>query len=439
MNTPRKPGTAQAHNLRSTVQLRLGADGIALGELSFVQQSRRQFSVFAYQSSWLANSDRFEISSDLPLTSGFQTRKASQNGDAVFHAAIADTAPDAWGRRVIDRAHAKARRSNPARQPLTELDYLCAVDDFSRVGALRLHRDGQYLGSTQGGERSTPPFIELQRLYAATRAVETDQETAQDLAYLQGRGTSLGGMRPKCTLLDADGTLAIGKFPSISDGHNVTKAEVLALRLAAMAGIRTAQARCVSLDGVPVTVIQRFDRTADGKRIPYMSAATLIQAARHEDRAYTEIVDALRIRGSQPLLDARELWRRMVVNLLITNTDDHLHNTGFLYDGAGRWRLSPAFDINPMPGKLRESKTWLSEDTGPIDSIATLLDKSAYFALNRAEAMKALAAALAAISQWRELAASAGVGLTAGEQKALEDAFEHGQIDAANALLKKGL
>ncbi len=422
-------------NTRSTVQLHLGAEGVALGEMGFVQQGRRQFSVFAYQAGWLANPNRFEISPDLPLNPSFQTHKASLDGDVVFHAAIADTAPDAWGRRVIDRAHARARRTKPGLLPLTELDYLCAVDDFSRVGALRLKRDGQYLGAALDGKRSTPPLIELERLYAATRAVETSQESAQDLAYLQGRGTSLGGMRPKCTILDADDWLAIGKFPSVGDGHNVTRSEVLALRLASLAGIRTAQARCVSLGGVPVAVIRRFDRTAQHKRIPYMSAASLIQAARHEDRAYTEIADALRMRGSQPLPDARELWRRMAFNLLITNTDDHLHNTGFLYDGAGRWRLSPAFDLNPMPGKLRESKTWLSEDTGPIDSMATLVAQSAYFALSRADALKTLSEVLAATSQWRTVALSAEVGLAAGELPALEDAFEHAQVDAAKNLL----
>ena len=150
-------------NTRSTVQLRLGYEGVALGEMGFVQQGRRQFSVFAYQSGWLANPDRFEISPDLPLNPSFQTHKASLDGDAVFHAAIADTAPDAWGRRVIDRAHARARRTTPGLLPLTELEYLCAVDDFSRVGALRLQRDGQYLGAALDGTRRTPPLVELER------------------------------------------------------------------------------------------------------------------------------------------------------------------------------------------------------------------------------------------------------------------------------------
>ena len=434
MATSQQHRSASERNTRSTVAVHLGEEGIPIGELSFVQQGRRQFSIFSYAASWLANPDRFEVSPDLALTAGFQPRKAGESADSVFHSAIADTAPDAWGRRVIDRAHAKARRSNSGLKPLTELDYLCAVDDFSRVGALRLHQNDKYLGTNQDGMRSTPPFIELQLLYAATRALETNQETAQDLAYLQGRGTSLGGMRPKCTVLDVDGFLAIGKFPSVSDGHNVTRAEVLTLRLAALAGIRTAQARCVSLDGVPVAIVRRFDRTTNQKRIPYLSAASLIQASRNEDRAYTEIVDTLKTIGSQPLLDARELWRRMAFNLMITNTDDHLHNTGFLYDGHGRWRLAPAFDLNPMPGKLRESKTWLSEDSGPIDDIAALLDQCAYFAFSREEALQALSEVLSATSQWRKVAVSAEVGLSARELLDLDDAFEHSQAEVARSL-----
>lgn len=134
----------------------------------------------------------------------------------MFHGAIADTAPDAWGRRVIARDHAKRRKADPQLAPLTELDYLLAVDDFSRVGALRLRDpEGNWYRTVPKGQRSTPPLIELERIYQASRAVERGQETSEDLRYLQGKGTSLGGTRPKCTLVDEDGRLAIGKFPSV--------------------------------------------------------------------------------------------------------------------------------------------------------------------------------------------------------------------------------
>src|SRR5690606_34377908 len=144
-----------------------------------------------------------------------QIRKPRTKDDSPFFLALADTEPDAWGRRVIARAHAKERRMNPALGSLNELDYLCAVDDFSRIGALRLRKaNNGYLRSVEEGRRTTPPLLELGKMMAASRAVELGQETAEDLKYLQGRGTSLGGMRPKCTVLDKDGTLALGKFPS---------------------------------------------------------------------------------------------------------------------------------------------------------------------------------------------------------------------------------
>lgn len=418
-------------NQRTALQVHLGTQGTVVGELIFVRQGRREFSQFQYAASWLADLNRFEISPDLPLVAGFQNRKAPTAHDSVFHFAIADTAPDAWGRRVIDRARAKDRRADPKLGPLTELDYLCAVDDFSRIGALRLNCDGKYLRSAEEGKRRTPALIELEHMYAATRAVETDTETTEDLNYLIGRGTSVGGMRPKCTVTDETGRLAIGKFPSVKDTINVTRAEVLALHLARKAGIRTASAHCVALKDVPVAIIQRFDRDAEDRRIPYLSAASLLQAAREDERSYAELADAIRAHGSQPVADVQELWRRLVFNLLITNTDDHLQNTGFLYDGSGRWRLAPAFDLNPMVGKVRESKTPLSEDTGPIDSLEILLEECEYFDLSRRDARAVVSEVLDAVADWRKVGQIAEVGMTAAELQAFEEAFDHDQTRAA--------
>lgn len=242
-------------------------------------------------------------------------------------------------------------------------------------------------------------------------------------------------MRPKCTVLDENGRLAIGKFPSIGDTINVTRAEVLALRLARMAGIDAAGARCVTVGETPVALIERFDRTGDDLRIPYLSAASMLQASRDDEHAYTEIVDAMRQHGARPLDDARELWRRLVFNLLITNTDDHLQNLGFLYDGNRRWRLAPAFDVNPMPGKLRESKTWLTEDTGPIDSIGMLLDACSHFSLTRDQALDVLGGVFDAVQSWRRVGQLADIGLTVRELDDLEDAFEHPQTELARRYL----
>jgi serine/threonine-protein kinase HipA len=256
-----------------------------------------------------------------------------------------------------------------------------------------------------------------------------------DLRYLQGKGTSLGGMRPKCTVLDTDGRLALGKFPSLMDTRQVTRAEVLALRLAQCAGIDAADSKVALVGDTPVAVIRRFDRTVDHARIPYLSAASMLQASRNEDRSYTEIADIIRAKCANPSADAQQLWRRLVFNLLITNVDDHLQNLGFLYVGQGHWRLAPHFDVNPFPDKDRESKTWLSEATGPITSLDILMAQARYFSLQPSDAVQVLAQVYAAVRDWRAMALSPEVGLLAKELDDFAPAFEHAQMEAARSLL----
>ena len=425
------------HNSARKTQLAvcIGKEGLPVGNLAYVREGAREYSAFVYSQDWLRHPARFAVSPDLPLGPGHQVRKRISKEDSCFFLALADTEPDAWGRRVIARAHARERKANPALKALTELDYLCGVDDFSRVGALRLRDDrGTFLRTAGQGRQTAPPLLELERIFEASRAVERSQESAEDLNYLLGKGTSLGGMRPKCTVVDADGTLALGKFPSVNDERSVTRGEVLALRLARQAGIETPNARIVMVKGTPVAVISRFDRTAEQGRIAYLSAASLLQATRNEEHSYTEVVDAMRMVCAETKADARQLWRRLVFNHLITNVDDHLHNLGFLYAGKGLWRLAPAFDINPFPDKDRESKTWLTEDTGPITDVDTLLEKSGCFHLSASEARAVMREVHGAIRRWRSLAMSAEVGLTPVEVEDFAPAMEHSEMEMAYAL-----
>jgi serine/threonine-protein kinase HipA len=424
--------------IRRQIQLCIGKAGTPVGSLVYVRQGRRENCAIAYDEAWLASPERFNVSADLQLALGYQPHKAASPYDSVFHGAIADTAPDAWGRRIIARDHAKRRKDDPRLPALSEMDYLLAVDDFSRVGALRLRdSDGRWHRTAEAGRRSTPPLIELERIFQASRALERGQETTEDLRYLQGKGTSLGGMRPKCTMVDEDGWLAIGKFPSVGDTRSVTRGEVLALKLASRAGIDAAPARIVPLDDAPVAVIRRFDRDGADGRIPYQSVASLLQASREEDRSYTEIADAIRAHGHAPTQDVQQLWRRLVFNLLITNVDDHLQNHGFLHVERGLWRLAPAFDVNPFPDKDRESKTWLSEQDGPITDVQMLLARAAYFALDTEQALAILAEVHAAVSNWRQLALSPEVGLRSAELDDFAPAFEHEQMEATATLLKR--
>jgi serine/threonine-protein kinase HipA len=422
--------------LKRQVGVCLGKAERPIGQLTYVKDGAREYSSFAYDNPWLASHDRFEVSPDLPLVEGHLVRRAATKHDSCFHFALADTEPDAWGCRVIARAHARERKKNPSLPALTAFDYLSAVDDFSRVGALRLRDDaGKFLRTAEKGQRATPPLVELQRMYDASRAVERGNETAEDLKYLLGKGTSLGGMRPKCTVLEENSSLALGKFPSVNDARNVTRAEVLALRLAQRAGIDAAHARIVQIGDAAVAVIRRFDRTDDNARIPYLSAASMLQAARNEERAYTEVADIIRAKCARPVEDAQQLWRRLVFNLLITNVDDHLQNLGFLYVGQGAWRLAPAFDVNPFPDKDRESKTWLSEDMGPVTSLIMLMERADYFGLQPAEALKSLSAVYGAVCDWRTVALSTDVGLRETELDDFAPAFEHPDMKVAQSLL----
>jgi len=164
-----QPARSGKPGISTALEVHLGAAGTLVGHLNYVSQGRRELSQFAYDESWLVNPDRFDVSPDLPLEPGYQPRRAPNPVDSVFHFALADTAPDAWGRRVINRIHARARKDNPRLLPLNELDYLCAVDDFSRIGALRLCKEGIYLRTVDEGRRTTPPMIELERIQGHAR------------------------------------------------------------------------------------------------------------------------------------------------------------------------------------------------------------------------------------------------------------------------------
>lgn len=388
---------------RPYLEVHLGTRGQVIGKLHLGSGKR---SAFSYDERWLQDARFFTLSPELLPVHGVQ------HPQGVFFRALEDTAPDSWGERVIRRAHARLRQKGRELPALEPVDFITWVDDEARIGALRLFdpQDKAYLHSG-GAHRHIPPLVELGKVLQAARALEDGTESIQDLQYLLGQGTSLGGARPKSTVRDTDGRLALGKFPSQADQRDVIRGEVLAMQLAARAGINTAAARVEVIKGTAVAIIRRFDRSGDGGRIPYVSAATMLQTdGRDGQHAYTELVDVLLQGGSNPIADIHELWRRLVFNFLICNTDDHLRNTGFLYDARNQgWRLSPAFDLNPMPGDRRESKTWLTEESGPIDSRDMLMEGANYFRLDSKEATEIWAEVVQAVDGWRSLAKELGI------------------------------
>jgi serine/threonine-protein kinase HipA len=423
--------------MKRTLQVYAGNEGRLVGSLHYDRNGAREHAAFVYDGAWLADADRFALEPNLPLVTGSQFHRKAAEG-SVFHAAIADTEPDGWARRVILRDHAKQRQamkragSDAGSAQLNAVDFLLAVDDGNRIGALRFRDEaGVFQRATEPERRTAPPLLELRHLMSASRAVETETESAADLAYLRGRGTSLGGLRPKCSVVDDDGMLAIGKFPSVQDERAVTKGEVLAMTLAKSAGLNVAAARIVDSDGVPVALIRRFDRTLDGRRLMYVSAATLlgVESAGAQEHSYAEIVDALRMHGAAVQTDVEELWRRMALSILITNVDDHLHNHGFLHAERGLWRLAPAFDLNPFPDRARELKTWVSADTGPEATVEALMSAIAYFRLPLKRAKKILREVERAVAGWRE--AGRALGMSTRDLESFADAFEHAERTAA--------
>jgi serine/threonine-protein kinase HipA len=239
----------------------------------------------------------------------------------------------------------------------------------------------------------------------------------------------MGGARPKASVRDKDGQLAIAKFPNRGDEFDVVRWEAVALRLAAKAGLAVPAWRLETAAGRPVLVLRRFDREA-GRRIPFLSAMSMLDAKDGETRSYMEFVDVLRRYGASAKLDMHGLWRRIVFSVLISNTDDHLRNHGFLYSGPGGWRLSPAYDVNPVPAEVRPRM--LSTAIDLEDATASLelaFDAAAYFELAPGEARQIAAQVGKATATWRKEAAR--VGLRAAEIDRMASAFEHADLSAA--------
>ena len=283
------------------------------------------------------------------------------------------------------------------------------INDQTRIGALRYKREGESDFDHSIGRYRVPPLIRLPALLDAANAVHGETETSEDLKLLLNEGSPLGGARPKSAVLDKDGTLAIAKFPKLDDGRSIPHGEVLALVLAKRAGLNVASARLEVVAGWPVALIRRFDRNGS-RRVPYLSTNSLLSQIDVDEATYIDIAESIRMFSSAPTEDLHELWRRIVFTVMIGNLDDHLRNHGFLYDEEGKWRLSPAYDLNPVPleEKLRELTTWISEE-GPEANIDQAIQVAPYFALKRDDAIRIVDTVSNGIRGWRDVACQIGM------------------------------
>jgi serine/threonine-protein kinase HipA len=312
---------------------------------------------------------------------------------------------------------------------LREIDYLLHVDDESRQGALRFaEREGGPFLREEDPKR-IPPIMGLPKLLSATERVIEGKDTDEDLLLLIAPGSSLGGARPKASVREKDGHLAIAKFPRKDDEITMVVWERVAFSLAENAGIVVPSVRLEEVANKPVLLLRRFDREGT-RRIPFLSAMSMLGARDQQPRSYLEIVDALRQHGASPKEDIEALWRRMVFNVLISNTDDHLRNHGFLYEGQTGWRLSPAYDLNPMPIDLKPRilSTMITEDD-PAASFDLAMEVAGYFELDSARAKTIASKVAQSVATWRKEAARYGLNKT--EIDRMASAFEHDDLKKA--------
>jgi serine/threonine-protein kinase HipA len=383
--------------------------------------------VFEYIEEWLNDPECFSIEPALALTRG---GFAPPQDQAIF-GSLGDSAPDTWGRRLMQRAERRlADREGRQVHTLTETDYLLGVADETRLGALRFRRVGEeeFQAPIQAG---VPAVIELGRLLQVTERILRDEETDEDLQLIFAPGSSLGGARPKASIIDQHGHLSIAKFPKETDEYSMETWEEIALRLAERAGINTPSHELVEVTGKAVLLSKRFDREGN-KRIPFLSAMSMTGSRDGERGSYPEIVDALGGQGAQAKTDAAELYRRVAFNVLISNVDDHLRNHGFLWAGREGWTLSPAYDLNPTPVdlKARVLTTNINLDEGTC-SVELLEGASEYFGLGIKAARPIIKEVAAATSTWRETAKE--LGARPAEINRMASAFEH---DDQNKALK---
>ncbi|WP_291383746.1 type II toxin-antitoxin system HipA family toxin [Demequina sp.] len=371
-----------------------------VGQAHFTRMRGQVSTTFIYDAGYLADGG-INIDPGLQLTSG------SQHQSGLLRA-FADSAPDRWGRNLIEKAErVRAREDGRTPRSLDDVDFLLGVSDDTRQGALRFGLPGheEYVGRPS----SVPRLISLPLLLRASDELASDADPSNAVKQLLDTGTTgLGGARPKASVRLEDGALAIAKFPHSSDQWDVMAWEATALDLLENAGLRTPWRRLVSVSDRSVLLVRRFDRTATGVRVGYISAMTATGASDGDRRDYSDIVEAIRDISVSSQADQRELYDRAVASVALGNTDDHLRNHGFLAAG-GLWTLSPAFDVNPNPDLSKPRATSIAGADLPADEVEGLLALADDADIGADEARDRIAHVATSLAGWRDHARRHGI------------------------------
>lgn len=398
-------------------------DPLLMGVLHSDRLKGKEVFSFEYIDEWLKYGPAQLLDPSLQLYSGLHYLNDVQDNFGIF----LDSSPDRWGRILMRRREAAfARNENREEKKLFETDYLLGVYDGHRMGALRfkLEDDGPFLNDNKN--MASPPWTSLRELEQISLRLEDDDviddpEYLKWLSMLIAPGASLGGARPKASIVDNDGNLWIAKFPSRNDQGDIGGWEIVTYELAILAGINMAESKAQKFSSDYYTFLtKRFDRGNNGQRIHFASAMTTlgyIDGQDHADGAsYLELVDFIQKNGANVDQDLEQLWRRIVFSICVTNTDDHLRNHGFLLTNDG-WVLSPAYDINPVENGSG-LKLNISDEDNSLD-LNLAMEVSEFFRLSEKRATEIIDEVLNAVANWREVAIKYKISRVEQELKAL--------------------
>lgn len=383
-------------------------------------KGKKAFS-FEYDKQWLKSGNQFLLDPDIQLYSGQQFPNNKENFGVFL-----DSMPDTWGRTLMKRRVAQQAKENNEKAPtLYDIDYLLGVYDESRMGALRFKTklDGPFLDNNN--ETPTPPWSSVRELQQAANSFENDEnneEAKKWLAILMAPGSSLGGARPKANILDENKELWIAKFPSKNDTIDKAAWEYLAYLLAKKAGINMAPCRIEKIAGNYNTFFtKRFDREK-GERIHFASAMTMTgnneDTIRDNTASYLDLAEFISNYGTNIEDNLHQLWRRIIFNIAISNTDDHLRNHGFILSNEG-WILSPAYDLNPSIDKDGLALNIDTDNNALNFELAKTV--GVYFRLDENQMNAIINEVLESVSKWKEIATK--IGISRSEQELMGKAF----------------
>ena len=383
-----------------------------VGELGYESLRGSDSYAFKFDDEWLRHYGNLFLSADI---NNYPGQQYTQPGHDIF-GCFSDALPDRWGRLLLNRREQilATEEKRPVRK-LSSFDYLIGIDDFSRMGGFRFKTDpdGEFINCDS--HLRIPPLTDLRSLVAASKEIEKSEEQnrlpeKKWIQQLVHPGSSLGGARPKAGVRDADGCLYVAKFPSRNDDYDVSLWEHLSHLLAKKAGVIAAETSVIPTgDKYHALLSKRFDRMADGRRIHFASAMTLLGLSDGSNaqtgNGYLDIVDFILQSCCQVEDNLHQLYRRVALNIAIGNTDDHFRNHGFLLTPKG-WTLSPAYDMNPTTNEYQS--LLITSSTNKAD-LGLLLEASEEYMIGKEEATKIIQDVTDAVKGWRRMAAMLGI------------------------------